>query len=325
MDWNAVVIIRTNAKSIAESVTNEIKNEFPYRTSEFYKCTRDLEFILQALSTCIQLDNTQAVDDVIRMFYKGGKLRLKSIDVELIAYDKLKLKLFELLSKNEIKDSTKEIISNCIILLKTSLNSGYIGVEQSWEYRKNYKIFTSDPVPKYLENVIDNILIHCPMQDSKTTEFVILKTTYDDIKLRENLTKHIFKNDASGFHEIAPITAPLVYYCCNKTNPESNSFLNIGLHGGAALAEIRNNGFDFSFIGCTSDNVSNKTEKELIKRIQSRFNLDFDICLPCVAFCIGKANREVNTINVYKCKDGTELRYRTTLEPSVIKPKVLFT
>jgi hypothetical protein len=42
---------------------------------------------IEALASCLQENNTQHIDFISRLFFKGGVIQLKSTDVEFISYD----------------------------------------------------------------------------------------------------------------------------------------------------------------------------------------------------------------------------------------------
>lgn len=119
----AAEIIKSNKEDLAKTVTNFVQEKFPYRTREYDKCTRDVGFIIEAICSGLADNNTQHIDFVSRLFFKGGELQLKSTDVEFEAYDYL-LYLIEPLIRVAEQGSFDRCVS-LITRLKTNLNNGF--------------------------------------------------------------------------------------------------------------------------------------------------------------------------------------------------------
>ena len=123
MYTKAANTVRENKESIAAIVSNWVEGNHPNRTTEYDKCKRDVGYIIQSLSYCLDEGNSLAIDHVARMFFKGGMLQLKSTDVELEAYDILLIEVEKVLTDAEIGsfDFCKLIINR----LKKHLVNGY--------------------------------------------------------------------------------------------------------------------------------------------------------------------------------------------------------
>ena len=124
MYTNAAKIINEHRDSISMKVSQWVKDHYPYRTTEFEKCFRDISYIIQALESCLKENNTQHIDFIVRLFFKGTEIQLKSTDVELLAYDFLFEELKKLLSDEDSKS-----LDYCYFLinrLKTKLKNGII-------------------------------------------------------------------------------------------------------------------------------------------------------------------------------------------------------
>jgi len=120
---NAKKIINSHKDELARDVSTWVKNKFPYRTQDFEKCFRDVSYIIQALESCLKENNTQHIDFIARLFFKGGELQLKSTDVEFEAYDYLLTKISKLLSEDE-KDAL-EFCYQIINRLKNKMSNGF--------------------------------------------------------------------------------------------------------------------------------------------------------------------------------------------------------
>ena len=49
MKWEATTLLRKVNKKFASAITNEIIKNYPMRTRNFEKCTRDLRYIITAI------------------------------------------------------------------------------------------------------------------------------------------------------------------------------------------------------------------------------------------------------------------------------------
>lgn len=138
MFHKAANIIEKNRDELATQVSNWVQNRFPYRTREFEKCQRDVSYIIQALESCLKENNTQHIDFISRMFFKGRELQLKSTDVEFEAYDYLLLKIENLLVDAEINAFSycQEIVAR----LKHRLTNGFDDYSKNgFDYRGSDK------------------------------------------------------------------------------------------------------------------------------------------------------------------------------------------
>jgi nitroreductase len=109
---NAAKALNAHRDKISAKVSQWVKDNYPYRTVEFEKCLRDVSYIVQALESCLKENNTQHIDFIANLFFKGGSLQLKSTDVELLAYDFLLTELEIILV-----DSEPESLKYCCLLI----------------------------------------------------------------------------------------------------------------------------------------------------------------------------------------------------------------
>ena len=193
-----------------------------------------------------------------------------------------------------------------------------------WKNRKNYKFYTDTPVPAKLESSLDNIINTCPIQRGQTTYARFFKCTQEDLIIKETLSWSVFKNHRSGYNELAPITAPLVYFVCSgKGQPfdQRHAFLIAG----AMLRETLNHGYDFSFIGCTEE-PNKKQAKQIQNCIQDRFGINGRVSQPFLALCIGKGQEEPDSHkqHTYTLHNGSIINYSKQINRERIIPR-LFT
>lgn len=116
--------ISLNKNNLAESTTNWVQENFPRRTSDFSKCTRDIAYILDSISLCLRDASVKPIEQLSRMFFYKGTLQLRSLHVEFQAYDYL---LDEI--KTTLADSEPGAYNFCITVienLKYNLKTGNV-------------------------------------------------------------------------------------------------------------------------------------------------------------------------------------------------------
>jgi hypothetical protein len=188
-------------------------------------------------------------------------------------------------------------------------------------YRENFKFYLNSPVPIELEQKLDALVYACPMQTSDHHKVQIFKTGFNDKTTKELLSRYRFKNNNTGKNEVAPMTAPLVYFCCMDKNHEEKDAQHAGIIGGAMMAETLNAGYDFSFIGCT-EAVTQEQEDQINEHLQEIYAIDHSVYAPFLAFCIG-IGQKTNGLQTYYFEDGTTAPYDASIyKPQ--KPKILY-
>jgi hypothetical protein len=121
-------LLKENNVALSTTVSQWVKNHYPYRTSEFEKCFRDISYIIQALESCLKENNTQHIDFIANLFFKGGVIQLKSIDVELLAYDFLLKEL-----KTILKDAEDGALDYCYALVNKLKNKLQRGINNNFQ------------------------------------------------------------------------------------------------------------------------------------------------------------------------------------------------
>jgi len=123
MYTNAAKILKDQNFTLANKISKFVQENFPYRTREFEKCSRDVSFIISAIESCLNHGNTQHIDYVSRLFFKDGVLQLKTVDVEFIAYDELLMYIKPLLEDAE--EGSYDFCVEMIARLKDNLTNGF--------------------------------------------------------------------------------------------------------------------------------------------------------------------------------------------------------
>ena len=140
--------ITENTHSYLTLLRDELEDKYPNRTENFYKCVRDMKFVLEAYCLDLAEDSNRHVHMIVSQFYKGNKLQLHSVDTELWAHKRLvNLICLDETIPTEEKTQLKKLFH--IIRAAFELNT----YKDSYDYldklvynRISYSKFRSDPV-----------------------------------------------------------------------------------------------------------------------------------------------------------------------------------
>jgi len=114
MFLKSVNILQQEIDQLANKTTIWVQQNFPNRTSDFTKCSRDLSYILKSIAQCLQDNSVKPIEQLARMFFCNGVLQLRSLHVEFQTYDYLLSELKIILPKEE-----PEAYGFCITILET--------------------------------------------------------------------------------------------------------------------------------------------------------------------------------------------------------------
>lgn len=129
---NAANILLENRHKLSVKITEWVKENYPFRTTEFEKCTRDVSHIIKSVAFCLEENSLYAIDHVSRMFYKGSNLQLKSTDVEFKAYDILLEEIEKILI--EAESGSVDFCKTVLNRLKNNLANGIV-TDNGFHYR----------------------------------------------------------------------------------------------------------------------------------------------------------------------------------------------
>lgn len=119
----AVNILKNNKSKISSTVTDWIQTNYPDRTNEFEKCSRDISYIIQSLIYCLKENNTFAIDHITTMFFTDGKLELMSVEIEFLAYKFLCKEIENVLGDDiESIEYCNKLINRLIVNFQTRIS-----------------------------------------------------------------------------------------------------------------------------------------------------------------------------------------------------------
>ena len=157
----AAKTLTAHQTSLAEKTTQWVRTNYPERTKEYDKCTRDVGHLIKTLVYCLTDGTYAAMDQLSRMFFHRGKLQLKSYHVEFRAYDYLLDEIDTLFSQTEgIEAGAAGRCSTAIELLKRAMrgsvitNSDEIHVPSvDYETRSKHIIYSWDDEQEVMRNM----------------------------------------------------------------------------------------------------------------------------------------------------------------------------
>ena len=139
MHRDSITIILENIDKIADNTTTWIKENYPDRTNDTNKCTRDIKHVLQTLLTAIENEDIAVMEKFARMFYQDGVIQLKSLHVEFDAYNYLLKQINNLVENQDFIIACEKHLQ----ILKNKMSSGvpkvdseFSTVENGFDYHK---------------------------------------------------------------------------------------------------------------------------------------------------------------------------------------------
>lgn len=309
MAWNSVSLLRKHTKRIVKQVSVEISSKHPDRTIYFSKCSRDLKYILTAIADCLESDNQKSLMYVIKNFFRGGKLRLQSIDVEIEAYGITENKIHNLFDASKIDPLYKQKVTDCFDIIKENFKNGYTDTtypDNSWtqmlEAKKQCVTWSDKKVDKeYIDSILDDIHKHCNSKQNKVP-YEIKVMDWSNPEMRDLLFRHARDEESpegkKDTHYNTQVLAPYVLLFFERddnTYDERDllriSNLEIGLAVQIAAFSAVSKGLSVGFCKCFND----RDRHEFHKRFKVHSS-------PSVVIGIGYYREKDNQINHYDRK-----------------------
>lgn len=309
MAWNSVSLLRKHTKRIVKQVSVEISSKHPDRTIYFSKCSRDLKYILTAIADCLESDNQKSLMYVIKNFFRGGKLRLQSIDVEIEAYCITENKIHNLFDASKIDPLYKQKVTDCFDIIKENFKNGYTDTtypDNSWtqmlEAKKQCVTWSDKKVDKeYIDSILDDIHKHCNSKQNKVP-YEIKVMDWSNPEMRDLLFRHARDEESpegkKDTHYNTQVLAPYVLLFFERddnTYDERDllriSNLEIGLAVQIAAFSAVSKGLSVGFCKCFNDRDRHEFHK--------KFNVHSS---PSVVIGIGYYREKDNQINHYDRK-----------------------
>ena len=280
MAWNSVSLLRKHTKRIVKQVSVEISSKHPDRTIYFSKCSRDLKYILTAIADCLESDNQKSLMYVIKNFFRGGKLRLQSIDVEIEAYGITENKIHNLFDASKIDPLYKQKVTDCFDIIKENFKNGYTDTtypDNSWtqmlEAKKQCVTWSDKKVDKeYIDSILDDIHKHCNSKQNKVP-YEIKVMDWSNPEMRDLLFRHARDEESpegkKDTHYNTQVLAPYVLLFFERddnTYDERDllriSNLEIGLAVQIAAFSAVSKGLSVGFCKCFNDRDRHEFHKK---------------------------------------------------------------
>lgn len=264
-----------NKEKILKQLTSWVKDTHPERTTEFDKCYRDLNYILDAILNDINFNSAIQTQNIANKFWSRGESVLQSYFVELEVYQKLKDIIVSLYDDRQ----TQNQIDDLFFILSMTIKNGPSYIDGSWENICNNRIMTfawSSEIPT--KNKIDEILTELhqfvPSKQRRVRYYIDVIPNYanHDLKLKIYGGTQANVNIPSTRYNPQTLAPWLLMFSVNyNANTESRdlayyekeSWLDIGLALQQVMLSAAAKGLNVGLCGC----INNYNEiKQLIGR-----------------------------------------------------------
>jgi hypothetical protein len=140
-------LIIKNKDIIIEKAIEWMKEKHPSRTSNYYKCARDLHHILNAYATDLKENTNVTIEFIGETFWQNGKRHLTDYKVELAVQDFI-------INYIEQNISSDQNFINKLVELKNKLNfivefGTKKSIKNVLEKRKHVYAYKDDDIPSY--------------------------------------------------------------------------------------------------------------------------------------------------------------------------------
>lgn len=142
-------IIEKNKETIINDIYQWIITNHPDRTTDHYKCERDLTKVVNGFIYGLKFGNKENMQFLVEEFYMGNTLRLKSTTVELEAYAILKDRLISLVDDNNAIKYIEYLYNELVTQLKNGPSYTNMSItkasliaercQRNWDYSTNIK------------------------------------------------------------------------------------------------------------------------------------------------------------------------------------------
>ena len=142
-------ILQKHKEQLVREYADYVKAQYPTRTTEYNKCERDIQTIIDAYSAGIRDKSDFEIKFVLYKFYENNKLQIKSTFVELDVHKKLADKILTLIENTNDREYfiiLKDLFLN--ELENGTTQSPMLFVEKLMMNRATQYSFKSDPIPQ---------------------------------------------------------------------------------------------------------------------------------------------------------------------------------
>jgi hypothetical protein len=253
--------------SLTETLVAWIKINHPDRTTEYEKCTRDINLVIEAMNKDINQGTTRYTQNIANKFWRRGESMLQSSNVELEVYEQMRI------LTDEGPFASYNGFGPLIDIVKNTLENGPIYESGSWEKVINNRIMTfnwTDEIPdeSLIQQIIDEVHEYVPSKQRRVRYNIHIIRNYADAERRYMIyagTK-ADPSDPDARHNPQVLAPWLMAF---STRPEGNdgkkpewyeneANLDVGLAVEYISLSALNKGLDTGFCAC----IQNRNEME---------------------------------------------------------------
>jgi nitroreductase len=145
---------------IINSLISWIKKEHPLRTSEYHKCYRDLEMIIDAIVLDLTNNTITETQYIVNKFWSRGEPMLQDYKVELQVYDILLPKIQNLVNKSKVTDYNIQLTHLIENIIKPTIINGPEYEKNTWDYLCDRRIATFNWTKQIPDTNIIKKIVH---------------------------------------------------------------------------------------------------------------------------------------------------------------------
>jgi nitroreductase len=308
--------INMDINRIIEETLEFQKKNFPDRTTDYLKCYRDLNFILEAIQNDIKNQSNLFITRIANYFWYNGKRQIKEYDVEIAIYNNLSDILKNYLSNDEYNHAKLCISSLCDIVKNGPVqlkDLGSIIIESSrsaercqrnWDLNKTIPVQDIDAILSAARNM--------PTKQNRNYYKIVASTNKE---FNEYCYQYsIDTSNPNSINRNAQTNANLLLlYFENFTQDwedkfndsmSKNALKSIGISSGAAALAANILGYKTGFNQCLDPKpIVKKLNSLLQQNINGGLVLTLGIGYPNLSFqrnqVVNKDNIVINTVHTY--------------------------
>lgn len=180
-----MLITTIQKDQIIKDLVEWIKTEYPNRTSQYEKCSRDLSYIITAIVNDIEFNSGIQTQNIANKFWTRGESNLTSLNVELEVYEKLKNYLMEYILDRDKQHRLHDLF----FILSTTIKTGPQYIDKSWEQMCNNRIMSfnwTDQVPHIdlINNILRDVHDFCPSKQRRVRYNIDVIPIYNNQDLK---------------------------------------------------------------------------------------------------------------------------------------------
>lgn len=255
---NDIAILVNEKFKIIDNCVEYIRKEFPYRTTEYDKCFRDLNYIINAFVHDLNDDSTSNTIYIGNKFWIRDQLQITDKSVEIKVYNRM----IEYIDKN-YSLSTEFIlkITNLKNILCTIIDKGPIEESTSWQRDASLRFNTynwKDDVPskEMIEDIINDLHNYSPSKQKIVRYKIEVYRNNNEEKRNKIYRAHATSKKDDAIHN-PQVLAPWLLFFKRRIEAkdqdkfrESDFYIDLGIAISHIIYSATSKGLDTGLSRC---------------------------------------------------------------------------